>query len=584
MEKTILSALLTVLAWLAATPAAMAAPARPGAIRYVQPDGTDIVMQKMGDEWCDWYADLEGRLLLPDAEGCYRVATAQQEAEWRAACEPRWAQRQQVQELRSRQLRARRSADSHMAVLPVDTTLRVVVLLVEFPDVRFSMADPQQHYTDQMMQPGCDWGFTPTTSFRHKGSVHDYFDQCSDGRFDLQFEVYGPVMMPDSVRHYADDKNLRAWQMVVNGCEQINDSVDFRRFDQDQDGCIDVVAVVYAGPGSNATTVSRQDAVWPHQWSVSYAGGPMMFVDDVQIDTYVCVNEMFGGRPDGMGTFCHEFSHALGLNDHYGEKNANCCTPDAYDVMDQGAYNLNGYRPAAYSAYERYEMGWLEPRRLNHQPAATLTLPPLTLQPEAFIYVVGDTHDDPRDGEYYIFENRQPYLWDEYLPGQDMLVWHIDYNASRWNQRLPNKWPDHQCVDLVEADGQYRSGGRFVQNASAPFPGSADHTSFTDDTEPAFRGWTYPNSNEPAMTVPLHAPITNIHQASLAALPPDVLSGKQLYNIVFDYLSPSQGDAALTPTHLDTHTPPHLQWLNGRVILCDGHGHSYDVMGREISN
>lgn len=569
--------MIVMLSWLVANLIAMAAPARPGLVRYVQPDGTTIEMQKKGDEWCNWYADMEGHLLLPDDQGYYRIATAQQETEWRAACQPRLAQRQQVQELRSKQLQARRSMGSHIATLPVDSVLRVVVLLIEFPDVKFSMADPRQHYADEMMQPGCDWGFTPTTSYRHKGSVHDYFDQCSGGRFDLQLEVYGPVMMPYSVRHYAANKDT--WQMIVNGCEQINDSVDFSRFDQNQDGRIDVVAAIYAGPGSNASTVSRDAAVWPHQWSVIYAGGSASYVDGMLIDTYVCVNEMYGARPDGMGTFCHEFSHALGLPDLYSN-NETCCTPGAYDIMDQGSYNHNGYRPAAYSAYERYEMGWLEPRRLNQQEAATLTLPPLTLQSEAFIYVVGDTLADPRNGEYYLFENRQPYLWDEYLPGQDMLVWHIDYTPSCWSERAPNTWPDHQCIDLVEAGGQYYSSGRYVQNASAPFPGSADHTSFTDYTNPAFRAWDYPRTSLSAMTVPLHAPITNIHEESLATVPPDVISGKKLYNIVFDYLTPPE-DIRLVTDDAST-TAPRLQWHNGRVMLRDGHGRSYDVLGREL--
>lgn len=458
----------------------------------------------------------------------------------------------------------------HIADNPVIGTVHGLVLLIEYPDMKFSMDDPYQHYADMMMKPGYDYAFSETTKYRHKGSVHDYFYDSSNGHYDLQLDVYGPLMMPDSVKHYAANSDRLAWEMIVKGCQMLDDSIDFKRYDNDGDGIIDFVASIYAGPGSNASGVSESNAIWPHQWTIGYAGGGQNYVDSLLISSYVCVNETYGGRPDGMGTFCHEFSHILGLPDLYYGSNM---TPSGYDLMDNGAYNLNGFRPAAYTAYERYEMGWLQPMVLTE--ADIYTLPALTLESKAYMVPITQGIDDPRDGEYYLFENRQPYAWDEYLPGHGMLVWHIDFVASRWNSNAPNGWSTHQCVDLVEANGK-------KDDASVPFPGSAGHTSFTDDTKPAFRGWTNPGHNVSTLDVRLEKPIYNIREVEMEAesVPSDVIDGTVLYDVKFDFLT----DISAIKKVYDNApgaTDSRIEMHEGRAVINTGQ-RCFDLFGRTL--
>jgi hypothetical protein len=118
--------------------------------------------------------------------------------------------------------------------------------------------------------------------------------------------------------------------------------------------------------------------------------------------------------------------------------------------------------------------------------------------------------DDPREGEYYLFENRQQNRWDEYIPGHGMLIWHIDFTYSRWASNVVNNWANHQCIDLVEAGETSYSGGYNIPNAATPFPGTSSKTDFTQDTTPAFCGWTKPKTSSAEMTVPLYKSITNI--------------------------------------------------------------------------
>lgn len=501
--------------------------------------------------------------MLKDAEGYYRVATTAQKQAWQIQCQEQRAQQE--------------ATSPHIAEIPVQGTERGLVLLIEYPDVKFTLEDPLQHFTDMMMKPGFDYAFNATTKYRHKGSVHEYFYEASGGLFDLQLDVVGPIMMPDSVKHYATNSDRLAWEMIVKGCQLVDDSIDFTQYDQDGDGRIDFIASIYAGPGSNASGVSEDQAIWPHQWTVSSAGGGQNYVDSVMIDTYVCVNETYGGRPDGMGTFCHEFSHILGLPDLYSGSN---CTPGNYDLMDNGCYNLNGYRPATYTAYERYEMGWLEPTLLTEE--GVYTLPALTLENKAYIVPVTQGIADPRDGEYYLFENRQPYRWDEYLPGHGMLVWHIDYVQSRWAQNKPNGWSSHQCVDLIEADGKKKVSGSYSQDGSTPFPGTGGHTSFTDDTDPAFSGWTEPQRNTSGLNVRLEKPIYNIREIELSTeqVPSDVMAETTLYEIQFDFLADISGIEEVRMDEANVNGA-HIIIQNGQPVLRTGSG-CFDIFGRKL--
>jgi len=546
----------------------------------------------MGDEWCHWYADLQGQLYLQDAQGYYRQATAAQEQQWISDCEERLTQREAIQQKRKASLQERRKALSfaegsstdgnlvpHLAEIPVSGVVRGVVLLLEYQDVKFSMNDPLQHYTDQMMKPGYDYAYNATTKYRHKGSVHEYFEQCSNGIFDLQLEVFGPITLANNVKHYAANSDELAWEMITEGCQQINDTVDFSRFDNDGDGKIDFVAAIYAGPGSNASGVSESEAVWPHQWTISSAGGEATYVDSLLIDTYVCVNETYGGRPDGMGTFCHEFSHILGLPDLYSGSN---CTPDSYDLMDNGAYNLNGYRPAALSAYERYEMGWEQPIILNEMGITDLSLAPTTMGGGSYMVTVTESLDDPREGEYYLFENRQPYLWDEYLPGHGMLIWHIDYYSSRWKANKPNSWSQHQCIDLVEADGKKTKSGSYTQDDTATFPGTANHTSFTPLTTPAFCGWANPQRNDGTLDVNLDKGLLNITEVPFEAeaYPSDVMAGATLNNLTFRYL-PNYAGIQTVQMDSPADKPQRIVCEQGKVLIVTPTGRR-DLLGRII--
>lgn len=539
-----------------------------------------------GDEWHHWLADLDGNLMLTDEAGFYHRATEAELSQWQAEAEASQQRRAEVNARRVKRLEASRarqqrvaegegddytwgdsipaasSEDSHF-YFPTRGKVHGLVVLVEYQDVKFTIEDPLQVYSDMMNKEGFD--YAASEKYVHHGSAHDYFYQNSMGQFDPQFDVYGPLTLLHERAYYGGNNDRYAYQMITEACEQLDSlGVDFNLYDNDHNGQIDFVFAFYAGEGENATRISNQ--VWPHAWDIQSAGGGNIFFDDLMLADYACTCELYKDRLDGVGTFCHEFSHVLGLPDLY-DVNYNADAPYNYSVLDNGCYALSGYCPIGYSSYERYELGWLTPTLLP-DTAATLTLTDLGTTNQAYIQPVtaDDELTDWRDGEYYLFENRQLTSWDQYLKGHGMLVWHIDYVQNKWYNNTVNTWANHQCVDLVEA-----SRIKYTQDGSEPFPGIDNRTEFTQETTPAFCGWSNPGTSSGSLTHSIGKPITNICEV------PDSETG--LDYIRFHLLG---GDMHIDAVERDdAASPTGIALCNGRLTICHPTGR-YDAMGRRL--
>ena len=117
--------------------------------------------------------------------------------------------------------------------------------------------------------------------------------------------------------------------------------------------------------------------------------------------------------------------------------------------MDHGPYNNDTRTPPTFSSFERYSIGWLRPEILTPQADTTNVLPALEESARAYLVEVPS-----KEHEYFLLENRQQEGWDTYLPNHGMLIWHIDYDSTRWVNNSPNNEPK-QLVDIYEADGDY---------------------------------------------------------------------------------------------------------------------------------
>ncbi len=366
-------------------------------------------------------------------------------------------------------------------VFPSMGDQKAIVVLVQYKDVKFKLGDPKDYFTRMLNERGfSDYGGT--------GSAVDYFEECSGRQFRPQFDVYGPVTLKNNMSYYGGndavyDEDEHPEEMAIEACQQLDATVDFSQYDRDGDGYIDNVFIFYAGRGE--ADGGGDNTVWPHAWNVTSATNTPYVFDGVRLDSYGCTNEWTrDNRPDGVGTFIHEFSHVMGLPDLYSTDYSDAFTPGEWSALDYGPYNNDGCTPPLYGAFERYALGWMSPRVLD--AATDVTLNPIG-ENEACMIPTSDSN------EFFLLENRQQTGWDTYIPGHGMLVWHVLYDSGVWNKNEVNNDENKQYVDIEEADGKQTESTR----AGDAFPGTSGKTSFTDTTKPSMKTWKGKSLNMP---------------------------------------------------------------------------------------
>lgn len=450
---------------------ALGVPARPGLRPYIQPDGSVVMVTRSGDEYSHYLIDASGRILTEDSEG--RLV----EAEVPAGPSP-LAMRRAARQGRSVMTLSdgRFNPGLCETSFPANGERRALVVLVEYQDVRFNVEDPHAFFDSMLNEEGF-------SQYGGTGSARDFFIENSMGQFRPVFDVYGPILLDNKRQYYGANntwgEDRRPEEMAIEACRQIDDEVDFNDYDIDGDGFIDNVFVFYADTGE--ATDGPMASVWPHSADISDLRDEIFTFDGVRLNHYACTNEtvIYNGepRPDGIGTFVHEFSHVIGLPDLYTTVYNNAFTPGEWSTLDTGPYNNEGRTPPYYSAYERFALGWMEPEPLTE---GEHILEPVNESNRAF-FVPTD-----RTNEYFLIESRRRQGYDTFIPGHGLLVWHVDYNSKAWHDNTVNNVNSHQRVDIIEADGKLNGATR---NGDT-FPGASGVTSFGEATSPAFNSWS----------------------------------------------------------------------------------------------
>lgn len=487
-----------------------AVPAKRDLRTVTQPDGSTLQVRRVGDESSHFIITSDGMLLSQNpVSGAYEYArittggtlvstgVVASDPYLRPASEAILSTPLSSDIEVMRRAAAPRHAISQngmgrfTSTFPRKGDVNVLVILVNYKDVKFNLSDPHKYFEAMLNEEGF-------SQYGGTGCCREYFRDNSNDQFRPHFDLYGPVTLPQNRSYYGAndvyDNDLHPEEMVVDACRLLDEEIDFSKYDNDGDGFVDNVYVFYAGQGE--ASYGPENSVWPHSWELTSAKINLK-LDGVTIDRYACSNEWEQNRPDGIGTFIHEFSHVMGLPDLYTtdyDDSVYYITPGSWSVMDYGPYNNDGRTPPSYSIYERNAMTWIEPRLLSGPE--TVTLEDIQASNDGCIITTGN------ETEFFLFENRQQTGWDEYLPGHGMLIWHIDFDADVFDENIVNNSRYHQYVDIIEA-GNHADNSSDSALASYPWPGTSGATSFTASTTPAFKDWS-------GNKIPL--PITDIRE------------------------------------------------------------------------
>ena len=448
-----------------------------------QPDGTQIVVTLHGDEYASWLTTSDGVLVVEKNKGYYVADISDKgllTATTLLAHQPQQRSAQELQlcqqQLHRKSLffdqaertvqKARRAQVTSTDYFPHKDSPKCLVILVNFSDNQFSSenanAQFDQYFNGETQE---DLGHNEQNNLV---SVREYYNQSSLGQYTPDFTVVGPVTLPETLDHYGKDdgntKDVNFTQFCQDAIAAVDDQIDFKNFDNCGDGKVELVCIIYAGYGQSVGG-NPANTIWP---KCGWRG--IQTQDGVTVSYCNCSPELYrvskGTNINGIGLFCHEFSHGMGLPDLYAtvdKAKLDNQTPEFWDLMDYGEYANNGYSPVPYSAWEQIAMGWLEAEELT-ESKTIFPLIPTVRGGKAYKFGNGANSE-----EFILLEAERPTdnanrKLGAYR-GQGLLAWHIAYKSSKVSMGdYPNNTPNVPGVSIIPADGLVINGYRFGED------------------------------------------------------------------------------------------------------------------------
>ena len=472
--------------------------AYPYPIKITQNDGTVITVILQGDENLSWAKTLDGYTLLYNASGIYEYAILNASGDLilsgRKAYEI--AERSPSENAFLASIKkglffnttqishVKQMTDLYKSIksgkaFPTTGNRKLVCILVGFSDSTFK--ETQANFDNLFNQAG----------YGTYGSVKDFYEETSYGQFHLTVDVAGPYNAPNTHHYYGQNdpvdpkiKDLNVRELITWAVNQADADVDFSDYDNDGDGNVDGVYVVYAG--YNEAEGGGADCIWYHAWSIT-----PVTLDGVSVSSYSCsaeYKENTGSDISGIGNICHEFGHVMGAPDFYdtdyGESGGKYPGLGRWCTMASGNFNGDRDCPAHYNPFiKSHFFGWVPITTLSTQTYLTLSN---SAENDDDFYRYNTTTAD----EYFLFENRQQVGFDQELPGHGLIVYHVhkDLLVGAINQTHPQKFYPVCANAGTEPSANPDDYGE-INSMDAPFPGAGNKTMFTDVTIPSSKSW-----------------------------------------------------------------------------------------------
>ncbi len=462
-------------------------------VQVRQADGSVITVILRGDEHINWYTTLDGVLLVQGADNNYYIGKVEKSGNLIAT--KQLAHEALTRSQTERNLIAKQDKEKFFAYVnkiaeesenaydnspltrgpivdsgyggvpyfPHTGSPKALVILAEFQDVPFTIQDTKKIFTNYLTNEGHFSDTRYGQNLNNKG-VRGYFKDCSYGQFTPVFNVIGPVKLPKPQAVYGEGVHDRMDLLLPDVCEAVDDSVNFADYDANNDGMVDLVYVIYAGYSANYSGNKETD-IWPKSSTVNISNT----YDGKSIHRYGVSNELAGDenktkgkeKINGIGLFCHEFSHTLGLPDIYAYRtpaeNQDNQGMEFWDIMDGGTEIRNGRVPASYLAWEREVMGWMKIDELKNDSSIE-NLKSIDNGGKAYKIV------NPNDSnEYIVLQSIQKGPWyqgwtkDNYAKG--LLAYRISYPSNKINVfDFPNNKKGKPRVIPIPADGKILAG------------------------------------------------------------------------------------------------------------------------------
>ncbi len=457
-------------------------------VQVRQADGSVITVILRGDEHINWYTTLDGVLLVQGADNNYYIGKVEKsgnliatqqlahEALTRSQAERNLIAKQDKEKFfayvnkiaeesenayDNSPLTRSPSIDSGyngVPYFPHTSSPKALVILAEFQDTTFTIQDTKKVFTNYLMNEDHFTDKRYNQDQNYKG-VRGYFKDCSYGKFTPVFDVVGPIKLPKAHAVYGAG-NDRMDLLLADACAAVDGMVDFTKYDANNDGIVDLVYIIYAGHSAN-TSGNKDTNIWPKSGTITISNK----FDGKSIRRYGVSNELNGSEKtsknnkkiNGIGLFCHEFSHTLGLPDIYAY-NTNAENQDNqgmeyWDIMDGGTGVRGGRVPASYLAWEREVMGWMNIDELKNDITIN-NLKSIDNGGKAYKIV-----NPKNSNEYIVLQSIQKGAWNQgwgdNTYGKGLFAYRISYKSDKVNIfDYPNNLKGKPRVIPIPADGK----------------------------------------------------------------------------------------------------------------------------------
>lgn len=456
-----------------------------------QPDGSVLTIQLHGDEWFNWISTSDGYRIKRNDEGVFEYMSLLKsgtrglsgvkanDVEFRTDKEKDFLRSisrgsghssEEIKSIRGKYVGQSLKSVGSANVFAPSGTQKMLVILANFSNT--SATYSQKNFDDLMN----------LADYNGTGSFRDYYLENSNGALVINSLVTQWVTLPHEKAYYSDESKWGEFAMhAVDAAAAAG--VDFSEFDNDGNGIVEGIAIIHQGAGQEVT--GNEDDIWSHSWLLSSAGysSTRRRFNGVLVDRYTAQAETRNapGSINTIGVIAHEFGHNLGLPDYYdtnSDDDVEYSGTGRWDLMASGSYNgfPSGVLPSHHNPLSKHELGWI-------------TIEELTSAGEKQIRPVQEAYTaymipSPVEHEYFLLENRRNRGFDISLPGEGMIVYHVDeQRISESREANTINATEHQGFYVVAATGD-------VNASSAPFPGSMEITMLSDDSDPAMVTWT----------------------------------------------------------------------------------------------
>jgi M6 family metalloprotease-like protein len=511
MKKLLLFFLLCIASFIQES--AKAVTAYPYPIEFTQPDKTVITILLKGDERVKWAQTSDGYTIMFNSTGVYEYAILNGDGDMVPSgikannVDSRLSDEVYFLETLSKTIFYSKSQITVMKQIwemydnetlkgtkafPTTGNRKLVCILMSYSDL--PMTKTRAEFDNLFNQIGY-------TIDGATGSVKDFFLENSYNLFNLTVTVAGPYTAANIASYYGTNTggagtDQYPQELVTEAITFANADVDYADFDNDGDGTVDGVYMIYAGYGEEAGAPAT--AIWAHAWQLA---APVT-LDGKTIQRYSCSPEFrsnSGGNITRIGVICHEFGHVLGAPDFYDTDYATGGQFNGtgnWDLQAGGSWNNNGATPAHSNGYTKTVIySWATQQVITS--GAYITLFNAAQNSNSFYRINTATAN-----EYYLCENRQLIGFDAALPNHGMIIYHVNATvASPINAAHPNEMyivcanaPNKQPTSTPSTYG-------ITESASCPYPGGGNETTFTDATTPWAKSWASVNTAKPITNI-----------------------------------------------------------------------------------